>query len=127
MGVRCGGAPPPPPTLSILCVRGQAGGRVLVRLEDMEVDFSPTFMLMLTTRDNTAQFSPDLCSRVTFVNFIVTPSSLQSQCLNKVLKVCRPQVDARRTGLLKLQGEFQVSRCPRVGPVLRCSGGVGPR
>jgi hypothetical protein len=89
----------------------QAGGRVLVRLEDLEVDFSPSFTLMLTTRDNTCQFSPDLCSRATFVNFIVTPSSLQSQCLNKVLKVCRPQVDARRSGLLKLQGEFQVRGC----------------
>ena len=89
----------------------QAGGRVLVRLEDLEVDFSPTFSLMLTTRDNTCQFSPDVCSRVTFVNFIVTPSSLQSQCLNKVLKVCRPQIDAKRSNLLRLQGEFQVRQC----------------
>ena len=29
-------------------------------------------------------FPPDLCSRVTFVNFTVTRSSLQSQCLNQV-------------------------------------------
>ena len=31
-------------------------------------------------------FPPDLCSRVTFVNFTVTRSSLQSQCLNQVSK-----------------------------------------
>jgi hypothetical protein len=86
----------------------QAGGRVLVRLGELEVDFSPTFTMVMTTRDNTHQFPPDLCSRVTFVNFVVTPSSLQSQCLNKVLRVCRPDVDAKRTRLLKLQGEFQV-------------------
>lgn len=30
------------------------------------------------------EFAPDLCSRVTFVNFTVTRSSLQSQCLNRV-------------------------------------------
>ena len=90
-------------------------------------------------------FPPDLCSRVTFVNFTVTRSSLQSQCLNRVrvcvfgcvfvcvclymctfafmcayggirtcihtcahqvLKAERPDVDSKRSDLLKLQGEF---------------------
>ena len=80
---------------------------MLVRLGDIDVDFSPTFTMVLTTRDNTSQFTPDLCSRVTFVNFTITPSSLQSQCLTKVLKARAPDVDARRGGLLKLQGELQ--------------------
>ena len=52
------------------------------------------------------EFPPDLCSRVTFVNFTVTRSSLQSQCLNQVLKAERPDVDAKRSDLLKLQGQF---------------------
>ena len=52
------------------------------------------------------EFPPDLCSRVTFVNFTVTRSSLQSQCLNQVLKAERPDVDAKRSDLLKLQGLF---------------------
>lgn len=46
-----------------------------------------------------------MCSRVTFVNFTVTRSSLQSQCLNEVLKAERPDVDEKRSDLLKLQGE----------------------
>lgn len=52
------------------------------------------------------EFPPDLCSRVTFVNFTVTRSSLQSQCLNEVLKAERPDVDEKRSDLLKLQGMF---------------------
>lgn len=52
------------------------------------------------------EFPPDLCSRVTFVNFTVTRSSLQSQCLNEVLKAERPDVDEKRSDLLKLQGWF---------------------
>lgn len=51
------------------------------------------------------EFPPDLCSRVTFVNFTVTRSSLQSQCLNEVLKAERPDVDEKRSDLLKLQGK----------------------
>lgn len=54
------------------------------------------------------EFPPDLCSRVTFVNFTVTRSSLQSQCLNQVLKAERPDVDAKRSDLLKLQGASAV-------------------
>lgn len=54
------------------------------------------------------EFPPDLCSRVTFVNFTVTRSSLQSQCLNEVLKAERPDVDEKRSDLLKLQGEADV-------------------
>lgn len=52
-----------------------------------------------------AEFSPDVCSRVTFVNFTVTRSSLQSQCLNQVLKAERPDIDQKRSDLMKLQGK----------------------
>lgn len=56
------------------------------------------------------EFPPDLCSRVTFVNFTVTRSSLQSQCLNEVLKAERPDVDEKRSDLLKLQGESKANQ-----------------
>jgi len=54
------------------------GGRVLIRVGDLEIDFSPNFMIFMITRDNSTRFSPDLCSRVTFINFTVTSSSLQN-------------------------------------------------
>lgn len=61
------------------------------------------------------EFPPDLCSRVTFVNFTVTRSSLQSQCLNEVLKAERPDVDEKRSDLLKLQGEnVQMLKCKQI-------------
>lgn len=81
----------------------RTGGRVLITIGDQDIDLSPAFTIFLTTRDPTAEFSPDLCSRVTFINFTVTRSSLQSQCLNEVLRAERPDVDAKRSDLLKLQ------------------------
>ncbi|CAG10419.1 unnamed protein product, partial [Tetraodon nigroviridis] len=86
----------------------RTGGRVLITLGDQDIDLSPSFVIFLSTRDPTVEFPPDLCSRVTFVNFTVTRSSLQSQCLNEVLKAERPDVDEKRSDLLKLQGEFQL-------------------
>ncbi|XP_021916198.1 dynein heavy chain, cytoplasmic isoform X1 [Zootermopsis nevadensis] len=86
----------------------RTGGRVLITLGDQDIDLSPSFVIFLSTRDPTVEFPPDICSRVTFVNFTVTRSSLQSQCLNQVLKAERPDIDQKRSDLLKLQGEFHL-------------------
>lgn len=88
----------------------RTGGRVLITLGDQDIDLSPSFSIFLSTRDPTVEFDPSICSRVTFpfVNFTVTRSSLQSQCLNQVLKTERPDIDEKRSDLLKLQGEFHL-------------------
>ncbi|KAI2606831.1 cytoplasmic dynein heavy chain [Hypoxylon fragiforme] len=86
----------------------RTGGRVLIQLGKQQIDFSPAFKIYLSTRDPSATFPPDICSRTTFVNFTVTQSSLQTQSLNDVLKSERPDVDERRSNLIKLQGEFKV-------------------
>merc|ERR1719242_2525648 len=83
------------------------GGRKVVRLASKEIDWAPDFTMFLVTKDPLSSFAPDLCSRVTFVNFSVTPSSLKSQCLNKVLRVERPDVEARRHEQLTLQTQFK--------------------
>lgn len=86
----------------------RTGGRVLIRLGNQDIDFSPSFTMFLSTRDPSVEFSPDICSRVTFVNFTMTRSSLQSQSLDQVLKVERPETDRKRTDLMKMQGEFRL-------------------
>ncbi|KAF2083456.1 hypothetical protein K490DRAFT_51603 [Saccharata proteae CBS 121410] len=86
----------------------KTGGRVLIQLGKQEIDFSPSFRLYLSTRDPSAMFAPDVCSRTTFVNFTVTQSSLQTQSLAEVLRSERPDVDERRSNLIKKQGEFSV-------------------
>ncbi|KAL8732460.1 MAG: hypothetical protein Q9166_002673 [cf. Caloplaca sp. 2 TL-2023] len=86
----------------------RTGGRVLIQLGKQEIDFSPAFKLYLSTRDPSAVFPPDICSRTTLVNFTVTRSSLQTQSLNDVLKSERPDVDQRRSNLIKMQGEFNM-------------------
>jgi len=62
---------------------------------------------VLTASEPAYEFPPDLCSRVSMANFTVTRGSLQSQCLSRVLKAERPDVEAKRTDLLKQNGEFR--------------------
>ena len=87
----------------------RSGGRVLISLGDQDIDLSPSFTIFLSTRDPSIEFAPDLCSRVTFVNFTVTRASLHSQCLNQALRAERPDIDAKRTDLLRLQGALRSS------------------
>lgn len=85
----------------------KVGGRLVIQVGDKEIACTGELTLFMFTRDANAKFTPDLCSRVTFVNFTVTQSSLKSQCLNIYLKNERPDIDAQRTELLKLQGEYK--------------------
>ena len=86
----------------------KTGGRVMINLGDKAIDYSPSFTIFLSTRDPNSRFAADLCSRVTLVNFSVTPSSLTLQCLSKILRAERPDVDTKRSQLLALKGEFRV-------------------
>ena len=86
----------------------RTGGRTLITVGDKDIDFMDSFNLLMITRNSDAKFTPDLCSRVTFINFTVTPSSLENQCLNIFLIHERPKTEKSRMNLLKLQGEFLV-------------------
>ena len=54
------------------------------------------------------KLTPDICSRVTLVNFTVTPAGLQSQSLTRILKNESPEVESQRNDILRLQGEQNV-------------------
>lgn len=86
----------------------RTGGRTLVRIGSEEVDYSPKFKIILSTKNPAIQLTPDLCSRVTLVNFTVTPDSLESQSLSQVVKSMKPEIESQRAALLKLQGEQNV-------------------
>ena len=84
------------------------GGRNLIRIGDQEIDFSVSFNMFMITRDSSCHFTPDLCSRVTFLNFTITPSSLQNQILDIILKSERPEVNQAKEDLVKAQREFKI-------------------
>jgi dynein heavy chain 1 len=56
----------------------KVGGRLVIQVGDKEIACTGELTLFMFTRNADAKFTPDLCSRVTFVNFTVTPSSLRS-------------------------------------------------
>jgi len=86
----------------------RTGGRSIVRIGTEDVDYSPKFYIILSTKNPAVQLTPDICSRVTLVNFTVTPASLQSQSLSCIVKSEKPELESQRAILLKIQGEQNV-------------------
>jgi hypothetical protein len=86
-------------------------GCVLIHLGTKDIDFLPLFTMFLLTRDPSVEFSPDICSQITFVNFTMMRSSLQSQSLDQVLKVEWLDTECKTTNLMKAQGKFWLWLC----------------
>lgn len=53
------------------CVFKQ-GGRLLIRLGDADVDYDPSFKLYITTKVANPHYLPEVCIKVTLINFTVT-------------------------------------------------------
>ena len=60
------------------------GGRLLIRLGDSEVDYDRSFRLYMTTKLANPHYLPEVCIKVTLVNFTVTSSGLEDQLLGSV-------------------------------------------
>lgn len=50
----------------------EQGGRMLIRLGDADVDYDPKFRLYITTKISNPHYLPEVCIKVTIINFTVT-------------------------------------------------------
>ena len=82
------------------------GSRTLCRLGLKEVDVLPSFKLFLFSKSLPTPTS-EICSSTSIINFTVTHSSLQSQCLHKIILAVRPDIESKHRDLTRLQGEYQ--------------------
>lgn len=50
----------------------EVDGRKLLRLGDSDIDYDPSFKLYITTKLPNPHYLPDVCIKVTLINFTVT-------------------------------------------------------
>ena len=65
-------------------------GRTLIRLGDTDVDYDPNFKFYLTTKMPNPHYLPEVCIKVTIINFTVTIKGLEDQLLGDVVRKERP-------------------------------------
>jgi len=76
------------------------GTRLLIRLGDSDVDYDPNFKLYMTTKMPNPHYLPEVCIKVTLINFTVTMQGLEAQLLGDVVKAERPDIEQKKVQLL---------------------------
>jgi dynein heavy chain len=76
------------------------GGQNLLRLGDSDVPYSDEFRLLITTKLANPHYMPEICIKVTVINFTVTMRGLEDQLLVDVIKNERPDLEERRDALV---------------------------
>ncbi|ODM98966.1 Dynein heavy chain 6, axonemal [Orchesella cincta] len=75
-------------------------GRTLIRLGDTDVDYDMNFRLYMTTKLANPHYMPEVCIKVTIINFTVTMSGLEDQLLSDVVGLERPDLETQRIALI---------------------------
>ncbi|CEM19434.1 unnamed protein product [Vitrella brassicaformis CCMP3155] len=76
------------------------GGQVLLRLGDTDVPYSPNFRFYITTKMANPHYLPEVCIKVTIINFTVTQKGLEDQLLIEVVNHERPDLEEKRNDLV---------------------------
>ncbi|XP_073391166.1 uncharacterized protein [Physcomitrium patens] len=75
-------------------------GRWLIRMGDTDVDYDHNFKLYMTTKVANPHYMPDVCIKVTLVNFIVTMRGLEDQLLGEVVRKERSDLEEQNDRLV---------------------------
>ena len=84
------------------------GPRFVVQLGDKTIDYNESFKLFLTTRNPLPDITPDAASIICSVNFTTTRSGLSAQLLASALQHEKPELEQRKTELLKTEEDLKV-------------------
>ncbi|KAM6971776.1 dynein axonemal heavy chain 6 [Aplochiton taeniatus] len=77
-----------------------AGGRMLIRLGDSDIDYDKNFRFYMTSKMANPHYLPEVCIKVTIINFTVTKSGLEDQLLSEVVRLERPDLEEQRNQLI---------------------------
>jgi dynein heavy chain len=75
-------------------------GVLKIRLGDKSLLYDANFKLLMTTKIANPHFLPEICIKLTVINFSITFEGLEEQMLVDVIKVEAPEVEEQRDTLI---------------------------
>ncbi|KAG1713130.1 hypothetical protein DVH05_000853 [Phytophthora capsici] len=75
------------------------GGQNLLHLGDSDVPYSDNFRFYITTKLANPHYMPEICIKVTIINFTVTLTGLEDQLLVDVVRSERPDLEQKKNEL----------------------------
>uniref|UniRef100_H3DKJ5 Dynein axonemal heavy chain 7 n=1 Tax=Tetraodon nigroviridis TaxID=99883 RepID=H3DKJ5_TETNG len=76
------------------------GGMDCIRLGDSIIEYSSLFRFYITTKLRNPHYLPELATKVSLLNFMITPEGLEDQLLGIVVAKERPELDEERNALI---------------------------
>jgi len=83
------------------------GTRLMIRIAGEPLEYSNDFRVYITTKFQNPHYSPETTTKVTLINFGVTPGGLEDQMLAKVVSVEQPKLEQERSELIVKSAENQ--------------------
>ena len=84
------------------------GPRFVVQIGEKVIDYNEDFCLFLTTRNPQPDIPPDVDSVISKVNFTTTRAGLRAQLLALTIQNEKPDLEKRKTELLKAEEDLKV-------------------
>ena len=75
-------------------------GRSVIRIGDSDIEYDRNFRLYITTKLANPHYLPDVCIKVTIINFTVNKSGLEDQLLSDVVRLEKPDLEDQRNQLI---------------------------
>lgn len=69
--------------------------------------YNDDFKFIITTKMANPHYLPEICIKVTVINFTVTPEGLEDQLLVDVVKYERPELEQQKDQLVVQLSEFK--------------------
>ena len=79
-----------------------------VQVGEKQIDFNPNFKVFMMTKNPNPDVAPDGRSLVTMINFTTTKAGLSGQLLGKALHVEKPELEQRKSDLLKQEEDLKI-------------------
>merc|ERR1719346_814133 len=72
----------------------------MIRLGDNVIEYSQDFRFYITTKLRNPHYLPELSTKVSLLNFMITPEGLQDQLLGIVVAKERPELEEEKNQLI---------------------------
>uniref|UniRef100_A0A669QRL3 Dynein axonemal heavy chain 1 n=1 Tax=Phasianus colchicus TaxID=9054 RepID=A0A669QRL3_PHACC len=82
-------------------------GRTVLKLGDAVIPYNEDFKLYITTNLSNPHYSPEVSTKLTLINFTISPSGLEDQLLGQVVAEERPDLEEARNQLILSNAEMR--------------------
>ena len=97
------------PSLEPLLLRQtfKQGGVEMIKIGDNFIEYSKDFRFYITTKLRNPHYLPEVATKVTLLNFMITPEGLEDQLLGIVVAKERPELEEERQALIITSAQNQ--------------------